>query len=67
MAVDSPPMYKRAAPMQIALDQIGDIFEKITYYGDGEWGRVAASNLGWHFEAVGEKLGGIKEYIVGVA
>lgn len=53
--------------MQIALDQLGDFFEKITYYGDGEWNRVAASNLGWHFEAVGEKLGGIKEYIVSVA
>ena len=42
--------------MQIALDELGDNFEKVIYYGDGEWDRIAANNMGWHFEAVGEEM-----------
>jgi len=57
---------RREQIMQNALDEIGDNFEKVTYYGDGEWDRVAANNLGWNFEEVGEEIGGIKEYVVSV-
>ena len=53
----------RVEIMRIALQRLGDSFEKITYYGDGEWDRAAARELGWVFEAVGENLGGITEYI----
>lgn len=53
---------KRAEIMQIALQQLGEKFHKITYYGDGQWDRVAAAKLDWDFEPVGNKLDGIKKY-----
>lgn len=57
----------RVEIMRIALRRLGDGFEEITYYGDGAWDRAAARELGWVFEAVGETLGGITEYIAGAA
>lgn len=57
----------RAEIMRIALRRLGDGFKEITYYGDGEWDRAAARELGWSFEAVGEALGGITEYVAGAA
>lgn len=48
--------------MILALAEIGDAFESITYFGDGEWDRDASLALGWDFRAVGAKLGGIESF-----
>lgn len=53
----------RVEIMRTALQRLGGGFEHITYYGDGEWDRAAARELGWNFEAVGKALGGITEYV----
>ena len=34
----------------------------ITYYGDGEWDRLASRELGWQFVPVGTTLGGILHF-----
>jgi phosphoglycolate phosphatase-like HAD superfamily hydrolase len=49
----------RKSIMLLALQQLGNDFESITYYGDGEWDETAARELGWGFVAVGEKLGSL--------
>jgi len=54
--------HERTAIMEIALSQLGDGFESITYYGDGPWDRDACLTLGWGFVAVGPQLGGLEHY-----
>ncbi len=54
---------KRVEIMQMALNQLGTQFQTVTYYGDGQWDRVAAKKLGWEFVPVGKGLDGIREYI----
>jgi hypothetical protein len=48
--------------MTHAIKQLNAPFESITYYGDGEWDKTAASILGWTFVPVGEKLNGLRHY-----
>jgi FMN phosphatase YigB (HAD superfamily) len=48
--------------MRLAIDRMGKDFESITYFGDAEWDRIACSELGWNFVAVGPRLGGIESY-----
>ena len=52
----------RSDIMRSALCRLGSGFEGVTYYGDGEWDRSAAQELGWEFRGVGEALGGITHY-----
>lgn len=54
--------YERTAIMEIALSQLGQQFESITYYGDGPWDREACVALDWRFIPVGPELGGIDSY-----
>jgi len=58
---------ERTRIMRVALNRLGEGISSVTYYGDGDWDRVAADELGWHFEPVGEKLNGIQEFVVGAA
>ncbi len=48
--------------MRVALSQLGNDFESVTYFGDAEWDRRACENLGWNFVAVGPALDGIQSY-----
>ena len=52
----------KVAIMGHAIEQLTAPFESITYYGDGEWDRTAASSLGWTFVPVGEKLNGLRYF-----
>ncbi len=52
----------KIAIMTHALKQLTAPFESITYYGDGEWDKSAASALGWNFVPVGEKLNGLRHF-----
>lgn len=54
--------HERTAIMEIALSQLGNAFESVTYYGDGPWDRDACDALGWNFVAVGPELGGLESY-----
>lgn len=45
-----------------ALGLLRGPFGSITYFGDAVWDREATARLGWHFIAVGAKLGGIPNY-----
>ncbi len=58
----SDDSFDRREIMAHALDKLGNDFESITYYGDGEWDRQAANDLGWTFVPVGIELGGITRY-----
>ena len=55
----------KQAIMLHALEQLGGPFESVTYYGDGEQDKAAAHCLGWHFVAVGKKLGGLRHFTLG--
>jgi hypothetical protein len=52
----------RAEILKIALAGLDRHFDKITYFGDGEWDQAACSTLGWSFVAVGSALGGIESF-----
>lgn len=52
----------KASIMTHALAQLDGPFESITYYGDGEWDRLASQTLGWDFVPVGEKLNGLRHF-----
>ena len=54
--------HERTSIMKLALGQLGNHFESVTYYGDGPWDRDACRALGWEFVAVGPELGGIESY-----
>ena len=56
---DSP---SRTEIMRIALLQLGNVYESVTYFGDAEWDRRACKTLGWEFVPVGVSLGGIETY-----
>lgn len=56
---DSP---SRTEIMRIALSQLGNAYESVTYFGDAEWDRRACETLGWKFVPVGAGLGGIETY-----
>ena len=56
---DSP---SRTEIMRIALSQLGNAYESVTYFGDAEWDRRACETLGWEFVPVGPGLGGIETY-----
>jgi len=56
---DSP---SRTEIMRIALSQLGNVYESVTYFGDAEWDRRACEILGWEFVPVGAGLGGIETY-----
>jgi len=57
---DSP---SRVEIMRLALAEISDDFESVTYFGDAEWDERACQTLGWRFVAVGPDLGGIESYV----
>ncbi|MEP0913632.1 hypothetical protein NDI45_22205 [Leptolyngbya sp. GB1-A1] len=48
--------------MTHAFKQLTAPFDSITYYGDGEWDKLAANALGWNFVPVGEKLNGLRHF-----
>ena len=48
--------------MTHAFGQLTAPVESVTYYGDGEWDKSAASVLGWNFVPVGEKLNGLRHF-----
>ena len=48
--------------MRLALSQLGQGFESVTYYGDGVWDREATAALGWRFVPVGSALDGLDVY-----
>ena len=54
--------HERTSIMELALAQLGNDFDSVTYYGDGPWDRDASHALGWKFVAVGPELGGIESY-----
>lgn len=54
--------FERKEIMLHALRQLNDVFETVTYYGDGHWDAVAAKSLGWQFVPVGTKLNGLTRY-----
>ena len=54
--------HERTSIMEIALDNLGGMFETVTYYGDGPWDRQACEQLGWEFVAVGVELGGLENF-----
>ncbi len=56
---DSP---SRTEIMRIALSQLGNMYESVTYFGDAEWDRRACETLGWEFVPVGSGLSGIETY-----
>jgi len=56
---DSP---SRTEIMRIALSQLGNMYESVTYFGDAEWDRRACETLGWEFVPVGSGLDGIETY-----
>lgn len=56
---------RRVDIMAAALQALGDDFESVTYYGDAAWDERACRDLGWHFQAVGPRLGGIMEFVLG--
>ena len=53
---------ERTGIMELALTQLGNHFDSVTYYGDGPWDRQACTDLGWQFVAVGPELGGLTSY-----
>lgn len=53
---------ERTAIMQHALSMLGCEFDRVIYCGDAQWDKEATAELGWHFQPVGSKLGGIDEY-----
>jgi FMN phosphatase YigB (HAD superfamily) len=60
--VTSDDASARVDIMRLAIERLGEDFESITYFGDAEWDRIACSELGWNFVAVGPRLGGIESY-----
>jgi hypothetical protein len=48
----------RCEILKIAVNRAsnGRLPDRITYFGDGEWDRKAASELGYHFIGVGSKV-----------
>lgn len=52
----------KVAIMTHALKQLTAPFDSITYYGDGEWDKLAANALGWNFVPVGEQLNGLRHF-----
>ena len=56
---DSP---SRTEIMRIALSQLCNMYESVTYFGDAEWDRRACETLGWEFVPVGSGLDGIETY-----
>jgi FMN phosphatase YigB (HAD superfamily) len=54
---------RRVDIMQAALRALGGEFESVTYYGDAPWDERACRELGWHFRAVGPRLGGLAEFV----
>jgi len=52
----------RPSIMLHALNQLGNEFESITYYGDGKWDETATAMLGWDFVPVGKRLGGLRSF-----
>lgn len=54
--------FEREKIMLRALGALNDVFDTITYYGDGQWDAVAARALGWQFVPVGRKLDGLTRY-----
>jgi FMN phosphatase YigB (HAD superfamily) len=61
--ITSNDHHERTAIMELALAEIGEGFESVSYYGDGPWDREACARLGWQFVAVGTKLEGLESYI----
>ena len=59
--------FQRPQIMLRALEQLGETFDTVTYYGDGHWDRLAADTLGWKFVPVGKKLEGLERYAPGDA
>jgi FMN phosphatase YigB (HAD superfamily) len=45
-----------------ALGQLRGPFKSVTYFGDGMWDSQATAALGWHFVAVGPRLGGLPSF-----
>lgn len=46
----------RTIIMKKCVDSLSGPFEKIVYFGDGEWDLSASKALGWQFIGVGERL-----------
>jgi phosphoglycolate phosphatase-like HAD superfamily hydrolase len=46
----------RTIIMKKCMDSLSGPFEKIVYFGDGEWDLSASKALGWQFIGVGERL-----------
>lgn len=61
--VTSNDHHERTAIMETALQQLGDDFASVSYYGDGPWDRAACADLGWQFVAVGTDLEGLESYV----
>jgi phosphoglycolate phosphatase-like HAD superfamily hydrolase len=54
--------FDRQEIMLHALRQLDGVYDRVTYYGDGNWDAIAARALGWHFVPVGTKLRGLTRY-----
>ena len=52
----------RISIMRLALSQLPAPIDRVTYYGDGAWGRSAAESLSWRFVPVGRGLRGLTEF-----
>ena len=60
----SDDSHDRADIMNIALSQLGQGFESVTYYGDGIWDQEASRALGWQFVPIGPSLNGLASFSV---
>lgn len=56
---------RRVDIMQAALQALGEEFESITYFGDAPWDERACRELGWRFQPVGPRLGGLAKFVCG--
>lgn len=60
--VSSDDATERTDIMRIALDSLAGPYDGIVYLGDGAWDRRATAELGWAFQPVGGRLGGIESF-----
>ena len=59
----SDDSHDRTDIMSIALSQLGQSFESVTYYGDGIWDQEASASLGWQFVPIGPALNGRDSFV----
>lgn len=60
--VSSDDATERTEIMRVALDSLAGPYDDVIYLGDGAWDRRATAELGWTFQPVGRRLGGVESF-----